>query len=311
MKTIRKGAVIAAIAASVLLASNIHTFAIEGLKIKAQCPNIVLTWPSATGEIYIVRYRPTLDNGSSWTILTNSLPARTGTNTTIFIHPNQIVCSTNTGGGGGGGQGGPPPLPGMATYLNADGTTTLKPSEPLVMPADSSGSAVPIELYPPGFDLTGFLIFDLTTEEWVSGDGQVIAPTPVTESLALSGGIHPMDGGSGGGVTSGFYEVVRVGPHFFGLTNGMVLSGVVSLPMEFGNTNTTASLDTLFLFATNGGPVPNGFTFPAIPSGITYGMTSRWDTTVVPNGTYTFGIWRWGVLERLCLQPVRNEYDGI
>src|SRR5215813_12018611 len=134
MKMVKQGVVSAAIL--VALTSIPQSFAIEGLKIKAQCPNLVLTWPSGTGETYIVRYRPTLDTGSSWTVLTNSLPARTGTNTTIFIHPNQIVCTTNSGGGGGG-QGGPPPLPGMATYSPTS-------SEPLVMPADGSGSAVPI-----------------------------------------------------------------------------------------------------------------------------------------------------------------------
>lgn len=142
-------------------------------------------------------------------------------------------------------------------------------------------------LFPPGFNLTGFLILDPNTDEWVKGDGHIIAP-PTPSAVQLNGP-QPLGPGSGG-VISGFYEVVRVGPHFFGLTNGMILSGVVSLPMEFGNTNTTAGIDSLFLFATNGGPVPNGFTFPSIPGGITYGMTSRWDTTVVPNGTYTFGV---------------------
>ena len=70
----------------------------------------------------------------------------------------------------------------------------------------------------------------------------------------------------------------------------MVLSGQVSLPIEFGNTNLDASLDTLFLYATNGGPVPTGFTFPAIPDGIGEGIVAVWDTTSTTNGVYTFGL---------------------
>jgi hypothetical protein len=33
--------------------------AIEGLKISAHCPDIVISWPSKAGETYIVQYRAT------------------------------------------------------------------------------------------------------------------------------------------------------------------------------------------------------------------------------------------------------------
>lgn len=44
--------------------------------------------------------------------------------------------------------------------------------------------------------------------------------------------------GSGGTITepeTGFYQVVRVGAHLVGITNGMTLSGVVTIPVEVGN----------------------------------------------------------------------------
>ena len=59
MKTI-KPVIIGAFA--LLLASAVHTFAIEGLQISVQCSNVVLSWPSDefSGETYIVQYRADL-----------------------------------------------------------------------------------------------------------------------------------------------------------------------------------------------------------------------------------------------------------
>ncbi len=273
-----------------MLASNIHTFAIEGLHLSLQCSNVVLSWPCLDdgSETFIVQYRQTLELTTPWQTLESNLHSVSGTNMMYFVHSN-IVHYANCGGGS---------LNAMAGTSKSDSARTFSVFDlgvPLAKKADGTGSVVPLGLYPPGFDLSDFLIFEPSTGDWTSGAG-------LTRTLNVMGANGLNDGppspgpGDGGGDTNsvppetGFYQVVRVGPHFFGLTNGMVLSGVVYLPMEFGNTNTTASLDTLFLFAPDGGPVPNGFKFPDIPNGITYGMTSRWDTTVVPNGTYTFGV---------------------
>lgn len=89
MKNLRQG--FAACLASLLLATNV-SYAIEGLKLTIHCPDVGLSWPSVTGEMYIVQYRPTLDPITPWQTLTNSLPARTGTNTTLFVHSNRVDC---------------------------------------------------------------------------------------------------------------------------------------------------------------------------------------------------------------------------
>lgn len=278
MKTTTKGILAAG---AVLLASATPSLAIEGLQISVQCPNVVLGWPSDPSETYIVQWRPDLNPGTAWVTLTNSLPGDWTTNWTVFVHSNQVSCSsggTNSSSGGGG----PPPAPGSPMLAS-----TPQSLGPMVMRADGSGRPVPLCIYPPGFDLSRFSILDPATGDWVSGAGYT------TSQLSLSrlrpAGPQPLDNDPAP-PDPGFYQVVRVGPHFFGLTNGMVLSGQVSLPMEFGNTNSSASLDTLFLFAPDGGPVPGGITFPAIPEGISNGITAHWDTTVVSNGTYTFGV---------------------
>src|ERR1035441_5834586 len=85
-------------AAMLLLMSAANTFAIEGLTISVQCSNVVLSWPSAPGQNYIVQYRPTFDPGSPWVTLTSSWQADPTTNITFFVHSN-IVQDPNCGGG--------------------------------------------------------------------------------------------------------------------------------------------------------------------------------------------------------------------
>src|SRR5665213_3264976 len=82
------------IAVLILLASNISSFAIEGLKISVQSTNAVLSWPSATNETYIAQYRQILNSGS-WLTLTNYLPAITNATTTTFSNS---PASTNRTG---------------------------------------------------------------------------------------------------------------------------------------------------------------------------------------------------------------------
>jgi len=89
MKKVMQGFITAL---AVTFIAAIPAFAIEGLKIKIQCPHVVLSWPSANGEFYIVQYRPTLDPITPWQTLTNELPARAGTNTTYFVHSNRVDC---------------------------------------------------------------------------------------------------------------------------------------------------------------------------------------------------------------------------
>jgi len=251
MKTTRS-AIIGAVA--LLFASAIQTLALEGLKVSVQYSNVVLSWPSVEGETYIVQYRPTLYTNTPWVTLTNSLPAEVGTNWTSFVHSNQVQYLA-------GGSSGSSSELFVATAAGGDGYDSMamaaaEPTVPLAMPANGSGDAVPLSLYPPGFDLSGLIIFDPSTGEWLSGSGYIISPLPsdpeaisprsavrVADSAALLSGDgaedpQPEGEGEGGGdpPSYGFYQVVRTGVHLFGITNGMTLSGVVKVPVEIGET---------------------------------------------------------------------------
>lgn len=103
MKTIRQ-AVVGAIA--ILLASAVHSLAIEGLQVSVQSTNVVLSWPSAAGETYIVQFRTNLTD-PSWLTLTSSITADPTTNIAFFVHWGganfPYPGGTNAGGNGGGG----------------------------------------------------------------------------------------------------------------------------------------------------------------------------------------------------------------
>ena len=73
----------------------------------------------------------------------------------------------------------------------------------------------------------------------------------------------------------GFYQVVRNDVHFCGVTNGVVLSGLVTIPIEYSVTST----DTIvgMTFYGNGSPL--------IGASQT-GNAMQWDTTLMANGTY-------------------------
>ena len=231
MKTIiRKGAVIAA---AVLLTSNIHTFAIEGLQLSLQCSNVVLSWPSIGGQNYIIQYRPTLDPSTPWRTLTNSYPGDWTTNVTVFVHSN-IVQNPVCGGGDF-----------FAAMAEDDGETSSTKLDffdwgvPLTTRADGTGSIVPLALYPPGFDLSDFLIFDPATSDWLKGTGFIRE-----DVITMDGPPNPEEGGGTDGGTNsppetGFYQVVQDGVQILAstvtnLTNG-VLSGTVSIGFEAGN----------------------------------------------------------------------------
>ena len=216
-----------------LLASATQSHAIEGLRISVQCPDVILGWPSNPGENYIVQWRSTLDPSTPWVTLTNSLPADWTTNWTIFVHSNQVQCASGGTNGYSGSGEGSPPAPGDA----ATATSNLLVSEPMVRRADGSGSTVPLCIYPPGIDLSPFIIFDPSTGEWMSGSGYTVSRSS-TRGLQSDGpqpdGPQPDDPQP---VPSmGFYQVVKVGVNvvFDNLTNGPV-SGTITFPWEAGN----------------------------------------------------------------------------
>lgn len=100
MKTIGQAIVGAVV---LLLASAVHSFAIEGIQVSVQSSNVVLSWPSATNETYIVQYLPALQSTNSWLTLTDGFPATLNTNLTVFVESNAVsppVWLTNTSSGG-------------------------------------------------------------------------------------------------------------------------------------------------------------------------------------------------------------------
>ncbi len=225
----------AIMAAAILLsASTIPTFAIEGLQISVVCSNVVLSWPSDPSEIYMVQYRQTLNPSDVWQTVAVDLPADQTTNITFFVHTNVVQppgCGCGTG---------PHFALGLSQSLAMSVAIPADP-EPMAMPADGSEAAVPLALYPPGFDLTGFIIFDPTTGETLDGAGYSIqAFSPLSNGPMR--GPTPMDGpspdGSGGqDPDTGFYQVARVGVHIVGLTNftSGFISDSISMPFEAAN----------------------------------------------------------------------------
>ena len=73
----------------------------------------------------------------------------------------------------------------------------------MVMPANGSGSAVPLAIYPLGSDLSGFLIFDPSTGQWMSGNGYTVNSTDSTQTS----GVQPMDVSGDTNQYTGFYRV--------------------------------------------------------------------------------------------------------
>ncbi len=217
--------------------STLQTFAIEGLQISVQCRDVYLAWPSIQGKNYIVQYRQTLDPSTPWATLTSAFPADWTTNVTIFVHTN-IVQHPNCGGSGGNLM--------MAMSGESDGAAVLAeaPSVPLAMPVNGQGGAVPLALYPPGIDMSGFIIYDPATDQWLTA--AAYSESSAAMNRLQRNGPVPMDGGSGGDnptpadpPETGFYRVVQDGVQIVDssilvLTNG-VLSNSVVIAFEAGN----------------------------------------------------------------------------
>ena len=240
MKTIQR------VGVAVLLGlTTLQTFAIEGLQISVQCSNVCLTWPSIEGKNYIVQYRQTLNPSDTWQTLTSAWPAVAGTNFTSFVHSN-VVQNPSCGCGGTS-------FAAMGSSGNrlsaARSVAEIMPPVPMAIPVNGSGGGVPLALYPPGFDLSGFLIYDPATGETLSGAGYTVtASSPLTARLSGDGSSPtPMggpvpDGGSGDIVSepeTGFYQVVQDGVQILNsalasLTNGPI-SNSVTIGFEAGN----------------------------------------------------------------------------
>jgi hypothetical protein len=229
-----------------------HTLAIEGLHISVQSSNVVLSWPSTNTETYIVQYRSNLVAGS-WLTLTDYFPAAANTNVTFFVHSNVIQQPNGSSGSFA-----------MASSAGSGLSMALAVPEsatPMAMPADGSGSAVPLFLYPPGFDLSRLIILDPLSGEWINGSAYSARPLSLEAAQCdmtqpLGGDSPSPDGDGGAGPTpeTGFYRVARDGMHIYGLTNGAVLSGSMQFPIEFALGSTDEIVGVAF-YDENNSPI--------------------------------------------------------
>ena len=223
MNAIRKLALI-----GLFFGSCCFSHAITNTVIYVSGTNIVLSWPSVGYETYLIQYRQTLNATDSWSQLTNDYYANSTNMTTYTLYG---LASPPAGSGSGGGTGGgSPPSPDMAM------SRTAMSDIPMAMPTNGSGSAVPLAIYPPGFDLSGFTIFDPTTGESVSGSGYTISASP------MASGATPMDGGGGftpddltndvSGPETGFFRVFHI-PDWLVSFDGYQFGGPTFIPVDY------------------------------------------------------------------------------
>lgn len=286
MKTSRR--IILAGMAAVILATASPVSAIEGLKLQIRCPDVVLSWPSTNDETYLVQYRATLDTNSNWQTLTNYMPPATGTNVTTFVHTNQVDCPV--------GQ-----VFGM-TLLSGGGNATLSASAPILTVEErqqlkqAREEARLTALYekcklegrePYDWELKNQPPLPLSPEEVRARILKARAIKAATLSDATlagpsgAGGVNgPQPADAGLTPSTGFYRVVRNGIHFVGLTNGMVLSGIVEVPIEMSLSSTDQITGISFYAGESpliGAAEKNGGSPPWV---------MEWDTSMVTNGTY-------------------------
>ncbi len=211
---------IASLCVVTLLAAR-HASAIEGLQIAVHGPNVVLSWPSIPAETYIVQYTP--DLLVPWGCLTNSLPANQSGGMTTFTHSGIVNY--------------PPPPTGVGTSGSPPSPDDERRGGEIPTPYDNdAGVRIPPAI--PGFK--AFPIAFPTENSQDTDDGSEVHTKAITADDVYTGG------GSLQG-TIGFYQVVRVGVHVGGLTNGMSLSGTVTFPVEIGWTNSDLNGNASFM----------------------------------------------------------------
>ena len=149
------------------------------------------------------------------------------------------------------------------------------------MPADGSGTAAPLAIYPVGFNLSGFIIFDPATGQWVSGNGYVVNPTPLT----LSGGFQPMDDDSSTNVNTGFFRVFHI-PDWLVSFSGYIFNGPTFIPVDYASPDAPTNYIDSTTVLINGQPTDDAvFTSDDIDGTTYWGMGIYFDR--LPNGTNT------------------------
>ena len=241
-----------------------RSYGIEGLTISVQNgTNIVLGWPSATNETYLIQTIPAFGSTNSWLVLTDNYPACATTNWTTYVITNVIPAPSGGGGGSGGGSGSPPPPDdeSLTSSDTTDSSTALAEGDRLLPPSPWIPATLPSGgILKPSGDIVPLPAFTFSSEEHsASPDGE----TPSSPS------------------DPGFYEVVRDGAHIFGLTNGAVLTGEVQFPIEYAVANADQITGIAF-YDTNNSPI-----IGAAGLGTNNQWILDWSTAMSPNGTYT------------------------
>jgi hypothetical protein len=261
--------------AIVLLGSCYFSHAITNTMIAVSGTNVILSWPSFGYETYLIQYRQTLDATDSWSELTNDYYANSTNLTTFTLYG---VVTPPPADGGGSPNVGPPPAPDMEM---AGGTTS---DMPMVVPEGQTSGGVPLAIYPPGFNLTGFDILDPATGEEVSGNNYTISAA--SAARPMDGGVTPDDSTNAvSGPTTAFFRVFHI-PDWLVSFDGYQFDGPTFLPVDYESpdapTNNIADSEVLI----NGQVCDYSYLTDDVINGYDYwGMGIYFDR--LPNGTNT------------------------
>ncbi len=147
---------------------------------------------------------------------------------------------------------------------------------------------VPLALYPPGFDLSGFNILDPATGEWISGSGYTISATvsAVSEAQPMADGPSPMDSTNNvSGPTSGFFRVFHI-PNWLVSFSGYTFDGPTFIPVDYASPDAPTNYIESSTVLINGQPTDNALFMSNVINGTTYwGMGIYFDRFA--NGTNT------------------------
>ncbi len=155
---------------------------------------------------------------------------------------------------------------------------------------------LPLAIYPPGLDLSGHIILwpDGSMDEWSKELAEKC------REIEQDGQDGPQPEDAGGDPSTGFYRVVRNGAHLFGLTNGMVLSGIVDLPVEIG----LVALESVALMVDGDNPAKADIVTNSIEQ-----LVLRWNTAFAPNGTHS--IWLEATRDFDNQPPIRSSTNSV
>jgi len=250
--------------AVVVLASPLASQAITNTAIAVSGTNLVLSWPSYGYESYLIQYRQTLDQTDSWSQVINAYPAKTN-RTTYMLYG--LAATRATSGGGGSGNLGTPSSPKFASSARTSATATE--TGPLVIPpAGSGGSVVPLAVYPPGFNFSGFFILDPVTGVLTSGADYQTSGLQFNRP-GLPDSPQPMDGpDTQSATTTGFFRVFHI-PDWLTDLSGYTFNGPTFIPVDYESPDAPVDYVDSTTVLINGQPTDNAIFMPYVINGVT------------------------------------------